>query len=191
MEDVMSQTALTYPETTLTDMTGEALKTILEDVCDNLFNPDPYYQQGGDMVRVGACRTRAIRRRALAGASRTCASATHRFRRAARTAWPLGAGVPGGTRGRRRADLGRRRAIPPRPQDGAATASERARASRRRRQRRARLLIVHGHHACTCRRIVSVRLLALAVLAMTAPGCAALAVPAVGLSIMGDAAGAR
>src|SRR5207247_10385657 len=49
MEDVMSQTALTYPQTTLTDMTGGALKTILEDVCDNLFNPDPYYQQGGDM----------------------------------------------------------------------------------------------------------------------------------------------
>jgi sulfur-oxidizing protein SoxB len=34
-------------------MTGETIKTILEDVCDNLFNPDPYYQQGGDMVRVG------------------------------------------------------------------------------------------------------------------------------------------
>jgi sulfur-oxidizing protein SoxB len=34
-------------------MTGETIKTVLEDVCDNLFNPDPYYQQGGDMVRVG------------------------------------------------------------------------------------------------------------------------------------------
>ncbi len=53
VEDVMSQTALTYPQTTLTDMTGETLKRVLEDVCDNLFNPDPYYQQGGDMVRVG------------------------------------------------------------------------------------------------------------------------------------------
>jgi sulfur-oxidizing protein SoxB len=53
LEDVMSQTALTYPQTTVTDMTGEALKKLLEDVCDNLFNPDPYYQQGGDMVRVG------------------------------------------------------------------------------------------------------------------------------------------
>ena len=53
VEDVMSQTALTYPETTLADMTGEALKRLLEDVCDNLFNPDPYYQQGGDMVRIG------------------------------------------------------------------------------------------------------------------------------------------
>jgi sulfur-oxidizing protein SoxB len=53
LDDLMSQTALTYPETTLTDMTGEALKRVLEDVCDNLFNPDPYYQQGGDMLRVG------------------------------------------------------------------------------------------------------------------------------------------
>jgi S-sulfosulfanyl-L-cysteine sulfohydrolase len=52
-EDVMSQTALTYPETTVTDMTGASIKRLLEDVCDNLFNPDPYYQQGGDMVRVG------------------------------------------------------------------------------------------------------------------------------------------
>ncbi|MBL8472000.1 MAG: thiosulfohydrolase SoxB [Rhodocyclaceae bacterium] len=52
-DDVMSQTAITYPETTLTEMTGEQIKTVLEDVCDNLFNPDPYYQQGGDMVRVG------------------------------------------------------------------------------------------------------------------------------------------
>jgi S-sulfosulfanyl-L-cysteine sulfohydrolase len=53
LEDVMSQTAITYAQTTLTDMTGEALKRVLEDVGDNLFNPDPYYQQGGDMVRTG------------------------------------------------------------------------------------------------------------------------------------------
>jgi sulfur-oxidizing protein SoxB len=52
-EDVMNQTAITYPYTTLTELRGEMIKTILEDVCDNLFNPDPYYQQGGDMVRVG------------------------------------------------------------------------------------------------------------------------------------------
>ena len=52
-EHVMDQTAITYPWTTLTDLSGEAVKTILEDVCDNLFNPDPYYQQGGDMVRTG------------------------------------------------------------------------------------------------------------------------------------------
>ena len=49
----MDQTAITYPYTTTTLMKGEMLKTILEDVADNLFNPDPYYQQGGDMVRVG------------------------------------------------------------------------------------------------------------------------------------------
>jgi sulfur-oxidizing protein SoxB len=52
-EDVMDQTAITYPSTTLTDMTGATIKAVLEDVADNLFNPDPYYQQGGDMVRVG------------------------------------------------------------------------------------------------------------------------------------------
>jgi sulfur-oxidizing protein SoxB len=52
-EDVMNQTAITYPYVTVTEMTREAIKNILEDVCDNIFNPDPYYQQGGDMVRVG------------------------------------------------------------------------------------------------------------------------------------------
>ena len=52
-EQVMDWSAITYPQTTLNDITGEMVKTILEDVCDNLFNPDPYYQQGGDMVRVG------------------------------------------------------------------------------------------------------------------------------------------
>ena len=52
-ELMMDQLAITYPYTTLTDMSGETIKIILEDVCDNLFNPDPYYQQGGDMVRVG------------------------------------------------------------------------------------------------------------------------------------------
>ena len=52
-EGLMDQLAITYPYATLTEMTGETIKTILEDVADNLFNPDPYYQQGGDMVRVG------------------------------------------------------------------------------------------------------------------------------------------
>jgi len=52
-EFMMDQLAITYPYTTLTDMTGQMIKTILEDVGDNLFNPDPYYQQGGDMVRIG------------------------------------------------------------------------------------------------------------------------------------------
>src|SRR5206468_3652141 len=48
--------AVTYPYVTVNEMTGETIKTILEDVADNLFNPDPYYQQGGDMVRVGGLR---------------------------------------------------------------------------------------------------------------------------------------
>ncbi|MCX2862173.1 thiosulfohydrolase SoxB [Paucibacter sp. PLA-PC-4] len=52
-EFLMDQTAITYPHTTLTEMSGSMIKTVLEDVADNLFNPDPYYQQGGDMVRVG------------------------------------------------------------------------------------------------------------------------------------------
>jgi sulfur-oxidizing protein SoxB len=52
-ELMMDQVAITYPTSTLTEMSGETIKTVLEDVCDNLFNPDPYYQQGGDMVRVG------------------------------------------------------------------------------------------------------------------------------------------
>jgi S-sulfosulfanyl-L-cysteine sulfohydrolase len=53
MEDVMAETAITYPETYVQNMTGGQVKDILEDICDNLFNADPYYQQGGDMVRVG------------------------------------------------------------------------------------------------------------------------------------------
>jgi sulfur-oxidizing protein SoxB len=53
MEHVLDQTAITYPWSTVAPMSGEMIKTVLEDVADNLFNPDPYYQQGGDMVRVG------------------------------------------------------------------------------------------------------------------------------------------
>jgi sulfur-oxidizing protein SoxB len=52
-ELLMDQLAITYPHATLNEMRGETIKTVLEDVADNLFNPDPYYQQGGDMVRVG------------------------------------------------------------------------------------------------------------------------------------------
>ncbi len=52
-EQLMNQTAITYPAVVVTTMMGEAIRGMLEDVCDNLFNPDPYYQQGGDMVRVG------------------------------------------------------------------------------------------------------------------------------------------
>jgi len=53
MEHLMDQTATTYSYSTLTEMTGATIKNVMEDVADNLFNPDPYYQQGGDMVRVG------------------------------------------------------------------------------------------------------------------------------------------
>jgi len=53
MENVLDQTCTTYPETYVREMSGADVKMILEDVCDNLFNKDPYYQQGGDMVRVG------------------------------------------------------------------------------------------------------------------------------------------
>jgi sulfur-oxidizing protein SoxB len=55
-EHVMTQTAITYPNTTLNMIKGDQIKLILEDVADNLFNEDPYYQQGGDMVRVGGLK---------------------------------------------------------------------------------------------------------------------------------------
>ncbi len=56
LESVMNLTAVTYPESYSRKMTGSELHRILEDVCDNLFNKDPYYQQGGDMVRTGGLR---------------------------------------------------------------------------------------------------------------------------------------
>jgi len=52
-EDIWNVTSMTYPEAYRTEMTGEFIKVILEDVADNIFNPNPYYQQGGDMVRIG------------------------------------------------------------------------------------------------------------------------------------------
>jgi sulfur-oxidizing protein SoxB len=53
MEDLMSQTAITYPEVRKNDMSGARLKEVLEDIADNRFSHDPYFQQGGDMVRIG------------------------------------------------------------------------------------------------------------------------------------------
>jgi S-sulfosulfanyl-L-cysteine sulfohydrolase len=53
VEDVANATAMTYPQVYRTTMSGAQIKAVLEDVADNLFNPDPYYQQGGDMVRCG------------------------------------------------------------------------------------------------------------------------------------------
>jgi sulfur-oxidizing protein SoxB len=57
-ERLMDQLAITYPHASVRSMSGEAIKAALEDVADNLFNPDPYYQQGGDMVRVGGLQYR-------------------------------------------------------------------------------------------------------------------------------------
>ena len=49
----MGQTAITYPQATVTEYTGAEIKNVLEQVADNIFNKDPYYIQGGDMIRVG------------------------------------------------------------------------------------------------------------------------------------------
>jgi sulfur-oxidizing protein SoxB len=67
LEHVMEQTAITYPATTLNERTGAQIRAILEDIADNLFNPDPYMRQGGDMVRAGGM-TYAIEPRARIGA---------------------------------------------------------------------------------------------------------------------------
>ena len=69
MEFVLAHTAMTYPDVYVQDMTGEQIKAVLEDVCDNLFNPDPYVQQGGDMVRLAGWTMLAIRTRRRASAS--------------------------------------------------------------------------------------------------------------------------
>ncbi|MGD9866151.1 MAG: thiosulfohydrolase SoxB, partial [Pseudodonghicola sp.] len=52
-EDIWNVTSMSYGKAYRSEMTGEFIKVILEDVADNIFNPDPYYQQGGDMVRIG------------------------------------------------------------------------------------------------------------------------------------------
>ena len=56
MENLMNLTAITYPIVTTIERSGEEIKFMLEDVADNLFNKDPYMQQGGDMVRTGVLR---------------------------------------------------------------------------------------------------------------------------------------
>ena len=58
IDDMYTQTSMNYPAVYRMEFTGKQLKDILEDVCDNLFNPDPFFQQGGDMVRVGGMRYR-------------------------------------------------------------------------------------------------------------------------------------
>jgi S-sulfosulfanyl-L-cysteine sulfohydrolase len=109
-ELMMDQVATTYSYATLTEMSGEMLKTVLEDVADNLFNPDPYYQQGGDMVRVGGLQyTMRARREAWASASATCAEAASPSRPARPTRWPAGRRWPKRRASRQQAGLGRGR----------------------------------------------------------------------------------
>jgi sulfur-oxidizing protein SoxB len=56
LEHLMDQAAITYPQTTLNELSGSEIKHIMEDIADNVYNADPYLQQGGDMVRVGGMR---------------------------------------------------------------------------------------------------------------------------------------
>ncbi len=134
MDHVMDWTAITYPQTTVNELSGEMIKTILEDVGDNLFNPDPYYQQGGDMVRVG-------------GLTYTCTPGASMGQRI--TDMRLGgqadrgrAQVQGGRLGPRgrgrqgRADLGGRHHVPARSQDRRAPEAQPAEAGRGGRQPR-------------------------------------------------------
>ncbi|MBI3527693.1 MAG: thiosulfohydrolase SoxB [Betaproteobacteria bacterium] len=65
VEDVMAQTAITYPGITVRNLTGAEIKDALEDIADNLFNPDPYYRQGGDMVRTGGLSYTCIPRASI------------------------------------------------------------------------------------------------------------------------------
>ena len=86
-------TAITYPAVYRLSMTGETIKAILEDVADNLFNPDPYYQQGGDMVRVGGMAYTINVDAPIGGAHRQFAPCCGRRRRSSRrasTSWRAG-----------------------------------------------------------------------------------------------------
>ena len=110
MENVLDQTAITYPYVTLTQMTGEQIKQVLEDVCDNLFNADPYYQQGGDMVRVGGMSYACDPTAAMGQPHRRHdAQGQADRRRQDLQGRGLGAGLGGRERRRRRTDLGPRR----------------------------------------------------------------------------------
>jgi len=67
VEDVMAQTAITYPGIIVRNLTGAEIKDAMEDIADNLFNPDPYYRQGGDMVRTGGLSYTCNPRAAIGG----------------------------------------------------------------------------------------------------------------------------
>ncbi len=136
MEQLMDQTAITYPFTTLTEMTGESIKSVLEDVCDNLFNPDPYYQQGGDMVRVGGLQY-VCNPAALIGRRIDDLRLNGKPLDAAKTYKVAGWGaVSDEARARRRTGLGSDGALFARAQGGAGAATEFTAPARRRRRRR-------------------------------------------------------
>ena len=123
-ERLLDQTAITYPYVTINELSGETIKTILEDVADNLFNPDPYYQQGGDMVRVGGLQytcdpnaTMGSRISAMSLRGKPLGG-----RQEVQGRW-MGARIGGGQGGRRRADLGRDGALSARAEDAQAARS--------------------------------------------------------------------
>ena len=130
-EDIYNATAITYPAAYRATMRGETIKLILEDVADNLFNPDPYYQQGGDMVRVGGMKfsidpEAPIGRRIsqmqlrIDGCGDRCQPHLHGGGLGVRES------IDGGT-----SDLGRGRVLPPRPQDGSGTSLRTGKADER------------------------------------------------------------
>ena len=98
MERVLDQTCMTYPETYVREMTGEEIRFILESVCDNLFNPDPYYQQGGDMVRLGGLRFSCAPKAEMGSriSAIWCSTTARRCRPRKAIRWP--AGPPWGPR---------------------------------------------------------------------------------------------
>ena len=138
LEHLMDQTAITYPYVTVNELTGETIKTILEDVADNLFNPDPVLPAG---------RRHGARRRPAATRSTRSATMGSRItrmtlaRQAARRGEEiqgrrLGAGLGGGEGRGRRADLGRDGALPARAEDDRAARAQPAAGRRRGRQSR-------------------------------------------------------
>jgi sulfur-oxidizing protein SoxB len=135
-EHLMDQTAVTYPYTTVSSLSGETIKTILEDVADNLFNPDPYYQQGGDMVRVGGLAY-TIDPEREAGIAHLAHDARRQASRGGQELQGrrLGAGVGEARNAGRRADLGRGRAVPEAREDRARDAARDADGRRHARQR--------------------------------------------------------
>lgn len=100
MEDLMSHTAITYPETYVRTLAGREIKTFLEDVADNLFNKDPYYRQGGDMVRVGGlcyvCVPEAEMGRRIAGLTLANGQSVHADKHYKVSGWAaVGEPLPG------------------------------------------------------------------------------------------------